>query len=49
MPSPPFVGHECGNRRDIAIHHVIKVIDRDVSQQPPVFQRLEPQSAMIRE
>ena len=36
-------GDQCRDRRDVAVDHVVRVADRDIGQQPPVFQQLEPQ------
>ena len=39
-------GNQRRDRRDGAVDDVVRVADRDIGQQPPVFQRLETQLPM---
>ena len=46
MPSPPGVAISAAIDVDVAVDDVVQVTDRDIGQQPPVFQRLETQPPM---
>ena len=49
MPSARRRADQRRDRRDSAVDNVVRVADRDIRQQPPVFQRLESQPTTKRE